>query len=127
MSNFYENLKDKMEIIAEAYTQSLDLDLALQAVVMSDEELDLINKDEAFVRRLVAIDIKHKQGMIQSLMKLANPKINTSASVQLEAIKLLGKLTWRDKFVGDDNNRGEDASVEKYKYEVPDNGRTNAP
>ncbi len=119
-----EALKDKEELIFDAYCKSLDLDLALSVISLSEKELDEINADEEFVSRLMRREAEEKQGLIQKLRDLANPEKTPSPSARLSAIEKLGMIVWPSKFgKGDQADKQRGTSVEIYTFEIPDNKR----
>jgi hypothetical protein len=95
----------KLELVYRAYERSLDLDIALMVVDLSDEERETLNKDNSLLVRIAIYDAHQREDLIDRLRNLISEA--ESESVRLAAIKELGRTLYPKRF--NDKSREEDS------------------
>lgn len=87
---------DRLELVFQAYERSLDLDIALTIVPMSDEDREALINDPLLQARIALCDAKACEELITDLRLIA--KTSLSDSVRFSAIKELGKTIYPKRF-----------------------------
>lgn len=103
-------LPEKMELIFRAYSKSFDYAMSCRKVGISDEERELIDKDEAFQSRLMMLDIEVQEELIMAMRTLARSE---TESIRLRATEQLGKMLYADRF-----REIKDSSKDVQKHDI---------
>lgn len=86
----------KQELVFREYERSLDLELALAIVPMTDDDRARMEVDEELAARIFVLDCKNKAEMVEQLRDLA--KNAYSEGVRLSALRELGKTYYPKRF-----------------------------
>lgn len=87
---------DKLELVFRAYEKSLDLDVALTIVPLSDDERTRLKADPDLIARIAVCDAKLREDMVMDLRDLS--KNASSDGVRLQALKDLGRTFYPQRF-----------------------------
>lgn len=87
---------EKLEQVFRFYERSLDLDLALTVVPLSDAERVRLLEDEELEARIFVLDAQNRTEMVEQLRALG--KTAMSEGVRLAALKELGKTYYPKRF-----------------------------
>lgn len=91
-SQYYE----KLELVYRAYEKSLDLDIAMTLVPLSDVERARLLEDEELEARLQVLDAKNREDMMIDLRALGRGAM--SEGVRFSALKELGRTYYPKRF-----------------------------
>lgn len=87
---------DKLELVYQNYERSLDLDIALTLVPLTDAERIRLSEDPDLRARINILDAKVKEDLLTDLRTLS--KEATNDGVRLTALKELGKTLYPKRF-----------------------------
>lgn len=87
---------DKLELVFRAYERSLDLDIALTIVPLSDAERIRLIDDPDLGARIALCDARVREDLMTQLRGLASEA--ESEGVRLTALKELGKTLYPRRF-----------------------------
>lgn len=87
---------EKLELVYRSYERSLDLEIALIAVPLSDAERERLISDEELEARILVLDAKNREDMVVDLRNLGTGA--SSEGVRLAALKELGKTYYPKRF-----------------------------
>lgn len=106
---------DKLELVFRAYERSLDLDIALTIVPLSDAERIRMIDDSDLGARIALCDARVREDLMTQLRGLASEA--ESEGVRLTALKELGKTLYPRRFkdAAVDNSGGGSRVV---RYEI---------
>lgn len=87
---------EKLELVYREYERSLDLDIAVTIVPLSNEEREALLRDDELLARIAVLDAKNKTEIVDQLRELSRSA--ESEGVQLAALKELGKTYYPKRF-----------------------------
>ena len=105
---------DKLELVYRAYERSMDLDIALTIVPLSEAERIKLSEDQDLAARIAVYDAKTKEDLFVDLWNLS--KEADSDSVRLSALKELGKTLYPKRFK--DNTQIQPDMPRVIRYEL---------
>ena len=90
---------EKQELVFLEYERSLDLEIALTIVPLTEQEKEQLLNDEELAARIIVLDAKNKEELIINLRDLGRSA--SSEGVRLAAIKELGRTYYPKRFKDD--------------------------
>ena len=87
---------DTLELVYQEYEQSLDLDIAMTVVPMSQETRARLEVDQDLRARIAVCDAKVRQDLVRKIRGLADGA--ESEGVKFAAIKELGRTVYPRRF-----------------------------
>lgn len=99
MSDAPQRHADLVTLVFEQYKKSLDLELALDIVPMSDEERGAVEADAFLSASIKHAEAEEREAIIGGLRKLAMHA--ESEGVQLSALEKYGKMLYPKRFKND--------------------------
>lgn len=90
---------NKLELVYRAYERSLDLEIAMLVIDLTNEEKKKLSEDEDLKMRIAIYDAHQREDLIDRLRSLISD--SESDSVRLAAIKELGKTLYPKRFKND--------------------------
>ena len=103
---------EKVEIVYRYFTISLDIDIAIQRIELTEKEREKILKDEILRARIDNHLASIQEDIMDGLMDL---KTSNNESIRLRAILELGKILYQKRF-----NPNKDNDDQKRLQMVPD-------
>jgi len=104
---------DKLELVYQEYERSLDLDIALELVPLSEAEKMRLMEDPDLYARIVVCDARVKQDLMRRVRAIAEE--SDSDGVRLTALKELGRTLYPKRFKDDGSNGNVAPRVIKYE------------
>jgi hypothetical protein len=90
---------EKLELVFQAYERSLDIEIALTLVPMSDEERERMKTDDDLNARISVCDAKARNDLMVSMRELAEGA--KTEGVRFQALKELGRTLYPKRFKDD--------------------------
>lgn len=103
----------KQELVFREYERSLDLELAMTIVPLSDEQRKRMESDEELIARIAVLDANNQADMIEQLRDLARGA--ESEGIRFAALKELGRTYYPKRFSNVDESAGTPRTI---RYEV---------
>jgi hypothetical protein len=104
---------EKLELVYQQYTKSLDLDIALTIVPLSDTDRLRLIDDPDLAARIAVCDAQVKDDLITDLRSLS--KTATSEGVRLTALKELGRTLYPRRFKDNVQQPFDNVNVVRYE------------
>lgn len=100
---------EKIEMVYQTYKRTLDLEVSLVLVPLSEEDRDALRNDEDLKALIAVSDAQMKERLIVRLQNIADTSLNDG--VALSAVGQLGKMFYPTRF----KNETIDVNVVSYK------------
>lgn len=90
------SIDEKAELVFQAYVDTLDFDIALSRVVLSEDELAMIMADETLMVRMRNRDYEVQAELLHDLRALKDSTENEQ--LQFQCIVKLGEMLYSKRF-----------------------------
>lgn len=100
-------LDEKIELIYDSYTRSLDYEIACLRADLTDEEREQVDQNEFLHLRMRLWDAEIQEELITNLRNLAK---SDNENIKLKATLDLGKMIYKKRF---DSKKGYDDGIER--------------
>ena len=87
---------EKKELVYQAYTKSLDMDIAFLKIGLSKDDKEKVLNDTCFNRRIEIFDAEYQESLITGLNTLRKSAENEG--VKLRALEALGEMFYKKRF-----------------------------
>jgi len=87
---------EKKELVYQAYTKSLDIDIAFLKIGLSEDDKEKVLNDICFNRRIEIFDAEYQESLITGLNTLR--KTAENEGVRLRALEALGEMFYKKRF-----------------------------
>ena len=88
-------LHEKIEVLYESYTRTLDFEIACLRAGISEEERELVDADEMLQIRIALYDADQREELITNMRDLSR---SNNESIKLNATRELGKMIYKERF-----------------------------
>lgn len=99
------DLNEKKELVAQSYDLLYDKKMAYAKVDLTEEEVQLLDKDEQFQARLMLLLVTERERVVKALKVLTG---SADENVAFRSIMEYGKIMYNDQFRKADKKEPED-------------------
>ncbi len=96
-------LHEKIEVLFDSYTRTLDMEISYLRAGLSEEECELVEADEILKIRIALYDAEIREQLIQNMRDLSQ---SGNESIKLNATTELGKMIYKERFNNDRDDEG---------------------
>jgi len=90
---------EKKELVYQAYTKSLDMDIAFLKIGLSEDDKEKVLNDICFNRRIEIFDAEYQENLITDLNNLRKTGFDEKgAGIKLHALEVLGEMFYKKRF-----------------------------